>query len=51
MIRNVDEYRAQEAAKALESAEKAQTAPAVDADTPDEEIVVSGADKPEEDSE
>ena len=53
MIKNVDEFRAEEAARAALSAAKAQTPPDPGADTPDEEIVDSGASDaaPQEDSE
>ena len=53
MIRSVDEHIAKEAARAARHAAKAQTPPDPGADTPDEEIVDSGASDaaPQEDSE
>ena len=53
MIKNVDEHIAKEAARAALRAATAQTPPDPGADTPDEEIVVSGAPDtaPQEDAE
>jgi len=48
MIYSVDEHRAEQAARHADKPVKPRSAPKVDADTPGEEIAVSGASEPEE---